>query len=95
MLLDQIIVQPPRILLMYVCLDALKGGLQAIGPSIANRFASLGPVVVSSWRYWPVVLYITGKMVQKRKNHVIALKLWSLLWTIYNAKHRRSIEKQP
>lgn len=59
MLVDRIFVQPPMILLLYVSLDVIKAGLREIGPSLQRSMAVLGPVVVSSWRFWPVVLFLT------------------------------------
>jgi hypothetical protein len=58
MLVDQIMIQPPMILLMYMSLDVVKAGLQEALPSIHRNLATLAPVVVDSWRFWPVALYI-------------------------------------
>jgi hypothetical protein len=59
MLVDRILVQPPMILMLYVSLDVIKAALKEIVPSFQRSMAELGPVVVSSWRFWPVVLYLT------------------------------------
>lgn len=59
MLVDQIIIQPPMILILYVCLDVIKAGLREVGPSIHRSLTTVGPVVVRSWRFWPLALYVT------------------------------------
>lgn len=58
MLADQILIQPPMILLMYVSLDVAKAGLHDVLPSFHRNLSTLAPVVVSSWRLWPVALYL-------------------------------------
>jgi hypothetical protein len=59
MLVDQFFIQPPLILLLYVSIDVVKAGLREVTPAIQRSMAILGPVVVSSWRFWPVALYCT------------------------------------
>lgn len=92
MLVHQIVIQPPIILFLYMSLDVLKAGLGEVFPSMQRSLATLGPVVVSSWRFWPVALYLTGRVLKKRKNRVATLRFWSLLWAVYISKQRRSVQ---
>jgi hypothetical protein len=59
MLVDQLLVRPPLLALMFVFLDSTKAGLREIKPSIDRTLTGVGPVVLTSWKFWPVAVLCT------------------------------------
>jgi hypothetical protein len=59
MLLDQLVVQPPLLVVMFVFLDMTRAALREFRPSIGRTLSTVGPTVVSSWRFWPIAVYCT------------------------------------
>eukprot|EP00978_Attheya_sp_CCMP212_P031184 scaffold117077_cov65-Attheya_sp.AAC.5 len=59
MLLDQLVVQPPLLVVMFVFLDMTRAALREIRPSIGRTLSTVGPTVVNSWRFWPIAVYCT------------------------------------
>mmetsp|Transcript_4737 Transcript_4737/g.7135 ORF Transcript_4737/g.7135 Transcript_4737/m.7135 type:complete len:191 (+) Transcript_4737:110-682(+) len=59
MLLDQLVVQPPLLVLMFIFLDCTKQVLREIKPSYARTMSVIGPTIVTSWRFWPLAVYCT------------------------------------
>jgi hypothetical protein len=58
MLIDQLIAQPPRLLLMFLFLDVSKSAMRAFPGAMNRSLSSLGEAVADSWRFWPISLYI-------------------------------------
>lgn len=90
-LVDQLVVQPPLLVLMFVCLDVLRANIRAsIGQFrdanvVGKALSAAGPAVVDSWRFWPFAVYFTFKYL-KKKHYTVALNLCSVAWTAYLAK---------
>mmetsp|Transcript_10964 Transcript_10964/g.16756 ORF Transcript_10964/g.16756 Transcript_10964/m.16756 type:complete len:236 (-) Transcript_10964:91-798(-) len=90
-LVDQLVVQPPLLILMFVCLDVLRANIRAsIGQFreenvVGKALSAAGPAVVDSWRFWPFAVYFTFKYL-KKKHYTVALNLCSVAWTAYLAK---------
>jgi len=90
-LVDQLVVQPPLLVLMFVCLDVIRANIRAsIGQFreanvVGKAFTAAGPAVVDSWRFWPFAVYFTFKYL-KKKHYTVALNLCSVAWTAYLAK---------
>mmetsp|Transcript_22532 Transcript_22532/g.54474 ORF Transcript_22532/g.54474 Transcript_22532/m.54474 type:complete len:248 (-) Transcript_22532:1022-1765(-) len=87
-LVDQLVVQPPLLVLMFVCLDVLRASIRAtihqfkyanvVSKSVTNALQ----VVPNSWRFWPFAVYFTFKYL-KKKHYTVALNLCSVAWTVY------------
>lgn len=87
-LVDQLVVQPPLLVLMFVCLDVIRANIRTtiyqfreahiISKSVTNALQ----VVPSSWRFWPFAVYLTFKYL-KKKHYTVALNLCSVAWTMY------------
>lgn len=90
-LVDQLVVQPPLLVLMFVCLDVIRANIRAsIGQFrkanvVGKALTAAGPAVVDSWRFWPFAVYFTFKYL-KKKHYTVALNLCSVAWTAYLAK---------
>ena len=87
-LVDQLVVQPPLLVLMFVCLDICRANIRATihqfkeARVVSNALANVGPTVVASWRFWPFAVYLTFKYL-KKKHYTVALNLCSVAWTVY------------
>jgi hypothetical protein len=87
-LVDQLVVQPPLLVLMFVCLNVFRANIRATinqftkARVISNSLANAGPAVVASWRFWPFAVYLTFKYL-KKKHYTVALNLCSVAWTVY------------
>ncbi|KAL7548986.1 hypothetical protein ACHAWF_012254 [Thalassiosira exigua] len=61
-LVDQLAVQPPLLVLMFVCLDVLRANIRATldqfreANVVSNSVTNALRVVPNSWRFWPLVL---------------------------------------
>ncbi|KAL7447142.1 hypothetical protein ACHAXM_010579 [Skeletonema potamos] len=90
-LVDQLVVQPPLLVLMFVCLDVIRANIrESIGQFreanvVGKALTAAGPAVVDSWRFWPFAVYFTFKYL-KKKHYTVALNLCSVAWTAYLAK---------
>lgn len=90
-LVDQLVVQPPLLVLMFVCLDVIRANIRAsidqfrVGNVVGKALTEAGPAVVDSWRFWPFAVYFTFKYL-KKKHYTVALNLCSVAWTAYLAK---------
>jgi len=85
MLLDQLVVQPPLLLVMFITIDATKAALREIRPSLSRNIMAVGPTVVNSWKFWPLAVYLTFRYL-KKKHYTVSLNLCSLAWTVYLSK---------
>mmetsp|Transcript_20307 Transcript_20307/g.34906 ORF Transcript_20307/g.34906 Transcript_20307/m.34906 type:complete len:257 (-) Transcript_20307:254-1024(-) len=87
-LVDQLAVQPPLLMLMFVCLDVLRANIRATihqfreASVISNSVTNALQVVPNSWRFWPFAVYFTFKYL-KKKHYTVALNLCSVAWTVY------------
>ena len=87
-LVDQLVVQPPLLVLMFVCLDVCRANIRATinqfreARVVSNALTNVGPTVVASWRFWPFAVYLTFKYL-KKKHYTVALNLCSVAWTVY------------
>jgi hypothetical protein len=90
-LVDQLVVQPPLLVLMFVCLDIIRANIRASidqfreANVVGKALTAAGPAVVDSWRFWPFAVYFTFKYL-KKKHYTVALNLCSVAWTAYLAK---------
>lgn len=90
-LVDQLVVQPPLLVLMFVCLDVFRANIRAsVGQFreanvVGKALTATGPAIVDSWRFWPFAVYFTFKYL-KKKHYTVALNLCSVAWTAYLAK---------
>ena len=82
MLLDQLVVQPPLCALMFVLLDCFQAFLSELPKSIPRTRKVIGGVVVKSWSFWPLAVFLTIRNL-KQKHHTLSLNFCSLLWTVY------------
>jgi len=85
MLLDQLVVQPPLLLLMFITIDATKAALREIRPSLSRNITAVRPTLVNSWKFWPLAVYLTFRYL-KKKHYTVSLNLCSLAWTVYLSK---------
>lgn len=85
MLLDQLVVQPPLLLLMFLTIDMTKSALNEMRPSLSRNVSVVGPTIFNSWKFWPLAVYLTFTYL-KKKHYTVALNLCSLAWTIYLSK---------
>lgn len=87
-LVDQLVVQPPLLVLMFVCLDVCRANIRATihqfreAKVVSNALTNVGPTVVASLRFWPFAVYLTFKYL-KKKHYTVALNLCSVAWTVY------------
>jgi hypothetical protein len=87
-LIDQLVVQPPLLVLMFVCLDLCRANIRCTinqireARVVSNALNNVGPTVVASWRFWPFAVYLTFKYL-KKKHYTVALNLCSVAWTVY------------
>mmetsp|Transcript_40374 Transcript_40374/g.84458 ORF Transcript_40374/g.84458 Transcript_40374/m.84458 type:complete len:245 (-) Transcript_40374:141-875(-) len=87
-LVDQLVVQPPLLALMFICLDILRANIRTTlyqfqrGHVISKSISNALRVVPSSWRFWPFAVYLTFKYL-KKKHYTVALNLCSVAWTVY------------
>jgi hypothetical protein len=58
MLIDQLIAQPPQLLLMFLFLDVTKSAIRAFPGAMHRSLPNLGEAVADSWRFWPVSVYL-------------------------------------
>lgn len=98
-LVDQLVVQPPLLLLMFVCLDICRANIRATmnqfreARVISNALSNVGPTVVASWRFWPFAVYLTFKYL-KKKHYTVALNLCSVAWTVYLSRGSTTSSKK-
>jgi len=59
MLLDQLAVQPPLLVFMFVFLDMSKAAMREMRPSLGRTLSAVGPTIINSWRFWPLVVLAT------------------------------------
>jgi len=59
MLVDQLLVQPPLLIFMFVFLDATRAAMREVRPSLARTLTTVGPTIVNSWRFWPIAVLCT------------------------------------
>lgn len=59
--LDQIVVQPPLCFLMLVLLETFTAALSQLPASIAKARKNALPTVISSWKFWPLAVFLTMK----------------------------------
>jgi len=85
MLIDQLAVQPPLLLFMFLFLDMTKASMRAIGPSLSKNIQTITPTLINSWKFWPLAVYCTFRYL-KKKYYTLSLNLCSLAWTIYLTK---------
>ena len=88
MLLDQLCVQPPLLFVMFVFLDMTRAAVREIKPSCSRSLSTIGPTVVSSWRFWPFAVWATFKYF-KKKHYTVALNICSIAWTVYLSKGKK------
>ncbi|KAL7518631.1 hypothetical protein ACHAWX_003439 [Stephanocyclus meneghinianus] len=97
-LVDQLVVQPPLLVLMFVCLDIFRANIRATinqfreARVISNALENAGPAVVASWRFWPFAVYLTFKYL-KKKHYTVALNLCSVAWTVYLSRRSPQVSK--
>mmetsp|Transcript_24805 Transcript_24805/g.49439 ORF Transcript_24805/g.49439 Transcript_24805/m.49439 type:complete len:247 (+) Transcript_24805:161-901(+) len=90
-LVDQVMVQPPLLVLMFICLDIFRANMRRTldlfrkEGILSQALANAGPTVVASWRFWPFAVYFTFKYL-KKKHYTVALNLCSVAWTVYLSK---------
>ncbi len=90
-LVDQVMVQPPLLVLMFICLDIFRANMRRTldlflkEGILSQALAKAGPTVVASWRFWPFAVYFTFKYL-KKKHYTVALNLCSVAWTVYLSK---------
>lgn len=58
LLLDQLVAQPPMLLLMHLTLDMAGAAIREIPRSWNRSLARTGQSVVASWRFWPAAIYL-------------------------------------
>jgi hypothetical protein len=98
-LVDQLVVQPPLLVLMFVCLDVCRANIRATmnqfreARVISNALSNVGPTVVASWRFWPFAVYLTFKYL-KKKHYTVALNLCSVAWTVYLSRGSTTASKK-
>lgn len=96
-LVDQLVVQPPLLVLMFTCLDVIRASLKAATSQfleagvVSKALSNAAPAVVASWRFWPFVVFFSFKKL-KRKYWTVSLNLASVIWTVYLSR-RGSIEE--
>lgn len=87
-LVDQLVVQPPLLVLMFVCLDVIRANVRSTLDQfresyvISKSITKALHVVPNSWRFWPFAVYFTFKYL-KKKHYTVALNLCSVAWTVY------------
>ncbi|KAL3804376.1 hypothetical protein HJC23_011304 [Cyclotella cryptica] len=97
-LVDQLVVQPPLLVLMFVCLDIFRANIRATinqfreARVISNALENAGPAIVASWRFWPFAVYLTFKYL-KKKHYTVALNLCSVAWTVYLSRRSPAVSK--
>eukprot|EP00956_Cyclotella_meneghiniana_P024163 scaffold48198_cov78-Cyclotella_meneghiniana.AAC.1 len=94
-LLDQLCVQPPLLVVMFVTLDICRANIRATinqfreDTVLSNALTNVPPTVVASWRFWPFAVYFTFKYL-KKKHYTVALNLCSIAWTVYLSRGSKS-----
>ena len=96
-LVDQLVVQPPLLVLMFTCIDVIRASLKAATSQfveagvVSKALQNAAPAVVASWRFWPFVVFFSFKKL-KRKYWTVSLNLASVIWTVYLSR-RGSIKE--
>ena len=76
---------------MYVVLDVLRANVRATlrqfreASVVSSSVTRALRVVPSSWRFWPVAVYLTFKYC-KKKHYAVVLNLCSVAWTVFLAR---------
>jgi len=95
MLFDQIVAQPPRLLLMAVFLDMVKVSLQEIPTALQRSWNQFTPKALKrSWIFWPVVAYASSRFLSKRKHYERVMKFCALFWACQLARLRARDRQQ-
>ena len=58
LLLDQLIAQPPMLLLMHLTLDMAGAAIREVPQAWNRSLERTGRSLVASWRFWPAAVYI-------------------------------------
>eukprot|EP00934_Nitzschia_sp_Nitz4_P003854 Nitzschia sp. Nitz4//scaffold9_size221794//186231//186982//NITZ4_001376-RA/size221794-snap-gene-0.112-mRNA-1//1//CDS//3329561091//3844//frame0 len=85
---NQIIAQPPQLLLMFAFVDVTKTALASIPSALGRSSSLLAHVVADSWKFWPLVIYLTSKTVKRKKHSKLVLNVCSILWATHLARYR-------
>ena len=59
MMIDQLAVQPPLLIFMFLFLDSTKAAIREIRPSMSRTLSTVGPTIVNSWKFWPLAVWCT------------------------------------
>eukprot|EP00521_Asterionellopsis_glacialis_P017839 CAMPEP_0195303560 /NCGR_PEP_ID=MMETSP0707-20130614/33008_1 /TAXON_ID=33640 /ORGANISM="Asterionellopsis glacialis, Strain CCMP134" /LENGTH=227 /DNA_ID=CAMNT_0040367147 /DNA_START=68 /DNA_END=748 /DNA_ORIENTATION=- len=79
LLLDQLVVEPYRLVVMSVFLDTTRSALREISPSLNRTISTVGPTLAHSWRFWPVLIYAIHRFL-KKKHQKVATNVGAFLW---------------
>jgi hypothetical protein len=58
LLIDQLIAQPPMLFLMHLVLDMTGAAVKELPLALHRSWERTGPSLVTSWRFWPVAVYV-------------------------------------
>lgn len=93
LLVDQLIAQPPMLFLMHVVLDMAGAAVHELPFAWSRSIERTGRSVVSSWRFWPLAVYITMYLAKKKRHATFAMQLAGVFWMSKMARQRA--ETQP
>ena len=84
-MIDQLAVQPPLLIFMFLFLDSTKAAIREIRPSMSRTLSTVGPTIVNSWKFWPLAVWCTWVVCDKCFGCCFYLFFW--LKGIYTFAH--------
>ena len=85
-LVDQLIGQPPQIMLMFVFLDLAKSAITNVPNAASLAWTKLGTALATSWRLWPLSIYVFLRLLKRRKYFTAAMTACQVAWMALLAK---------
>jgi len=93
MAFDQLVVQPPRLLCLLIALDVTRAMLRSLPYALKEAVSEISTVTATSWKFWPIAIYLLRRLVKNRKQHKLGLNVCAVFWTMYLARRRASLPR--
>lgn len=94
LLIDQVIMAPPKLYLTFLVVDVTRTLLESTLPNASRKsFALLASALGDSLRFWPLSIYVLLKFLKKRRHYAAAINLCSIAFSMHLAKKRNKLKK--
>lgn len=89
LLIDQVVMAPPKLYLTFLTVDVTKTLLGTVLPNASKKsVAILASALSDSLRFWPLSIYVLLKFLKKRRHYAAAINLCSIAFSMHLAKKR-------